>query len=306
MAYLFLVISIVYAAFWTLGLLLSLRSEGPKAPFVPAAGVLGFLALTFTSFSATSEAMSNPLKLTREAYNMIKEGMTTDEVTSAIGLPQSDPASIDLTEYRLSIPSAIKYRLVDGAFTADATPAKLTVKIFGEPSKRGDRRNPGLGSSAEEEANGLVGLVLVLTENENETVITEGEHWTYENGDTPEIVAKKIGDAIEETESWTAEGSPEDNPNHVKIESAIEENNGTVGNTMMAQVTTGKNTSVRVGTRNDGTPDNFRGGQDDVLVQVWFEKDVIMDANFTIGNRVAAIGYLGGKVSFLRESGIPD
>ena len=117
----------------------------------------------------------------------------------------------------------------------------------------------------------------MLKENGNEVTFTEGEDWTYENGDTAETVAKKIGEAIDAHESWTAEGKGELAPTKVFIESALETNMGEIGNKQEGWVATGKNTGVKVGIVDNGSTQRFRGGMDSVTLKFWLEEEAVLD-----------------------------
>ena len=144
----------------------------------------------------------------------------------------------------------------------------------------------------------------MLRENGNEVTFTEGEDWTYENNDTAETVAKKIGEAIDAHESWSAEGSTELAPTKVIIESALETNIGTLGNDMEGWVATGANTSLKVGIVDNGSPQNFRGGMDSVDLKFWVETEAVRDGNFSMTDRLVLAGFIDGKLKAVRQAGI--
>ncbi len=304
MAYLMLVVGLAYSAIWGMGLLFSSKSDGPRNTIVPALGLLGFLGLSGMSAMAAKDAMDNPERLTPAGYMGIAFNQTIEEVEGLLGPaePNPDRKSYNLTGRGLVIPSEISARLPSGENFAEAISAKLVLTVIGEPGRRNQRDT--LGAKATDESNGLAGLKIVLTENGNEVTFTEGENWTYENDDTAEVVAKKIGEAIDAHESWNAEGSTEAAPTKVIIESALDTNVGTLGNEMEGWVATGANTALKVGIVDNGTPQNFRGGMDSVDLKFWVEKEAVLDGNFSMTDRLVLVGFIDGKLKAARQAGI--
>ena len=304
MAYLILVIGLVYSVVWGMGLSFAAKSAGPKNTIIPGLGLLAFIGLSGMSAMAAKDAMDNPETITPNGYLSLKYNMSLEEVTGLLGTAVVDPdrASYDLTGKGLVIPGEISARLPAGENDADAIAAKLVLTIIGEPGRRNQWRT--LGARAASEGNGVSGLQIVLRENSNEVTFTEGEEWTYENGDTAEVVAKKIGDAIDAHPSWTAEGSPESAPTRVLIEPELEANIGVVGNELEGWVATGKNTGVKVGIADDGEPQNFRGGMDSVSLKFWYEDEAVLDGNFSMTDRLVLVGFIGDKLRAVRQSGI--
>jgi hypothetical protein len=307
MAYLLLVVGILYAFAWAAGLVFAVKSPGKKNPLIPAVGLLTFIALSAVAAQASIAAMKNPPRLTVEAYSALQEGMESQQVVTILGGPIANPdrKQYDFTGRGISLPNAVGSRLAPGANTAEAVPAKLVLTIIGEPGRRKARES--LGASSADEKNGLIDLQVVLTENGNETSFIEGEHWTYENGDTPEQVAQKIGDAINAHPSWEAEGSTEAAPKKVFVQSALETNRGDFGNEAKGRVASGPNTAVRVGYREDGKWVHFRGGQHSVSLHLWSEADIALDANFTMTDKLILVGYVDNKITEggIRQAGLP-
>lgn len=304
MAYLILVIGILYSIAWAAGLSFSLKSSGEKSPWIPALGLIAFVGLSVMSGLAAKDAMDAPEQITASGYTSLSFNMTPDEVAAVLGAPEVDPQRerFDLAGRGVTIPSVVGARLPSGENLAEALSAKLVITISGEASRRGAWGK--LGAKANNEGGGVAGLQLVLKENDNETTFTEGEEWTYENGDTPEIVAKKIGEAIDAHPSWNAEGSTEEAPTKVIISPELEENFGDAGNKLEGWVATGPNTGVKVGIMDDGSPQRFRGGMDSALLQFWFEKEAVLDGNFTMTDRLVLVGFIDDKLKAIRQSGI--
>ena len=161
-----------------------------------------------------------------------------------------------------------------------------------------------------------MGLTIVLVENENETRIVEGEHWNYEDDMTAEDVAKKIAEAIDATDAWAAEGSTDDEPTMVTITPALEANYGTACNDGKCTVqiaaasepeeegapldVTG---AVRIRSRSDGKPADFRGGEDETFVKIWQEDGVLLDGDFSTDNRMIIAGFIKGELVGKTHSG---
>jgi len=307
MAFLLLTVGLLFTAGWAIGLAFSVKSDAPKNPIIPAAGVLLFIGVSLIAMNASMEAMDNPPRLTPSAYDSITDGMAPDAVQGILGpaLTKPDRSALDLPGKGVSLPSEIVARLAQGQDSAEAVQARLSINIEGTPSKRNAKE--GLGASAIKGLNGVVGLQIILTENGNTATFTEGEHWKYENGDTAEAVAKKIGDAINAHASWTAVGSPESAPKRVNITSSLESNNGTNGNSMTCRAApTATNTAVRVGYKNDGSVVAFRGGQDSVALQFWLEQDGALDGDFTMTDRLVVVGYVDNKVHSMKQAGLGE
>ena len=304
MAYLILVIGLVYSVVWGLGLSFAAKSTGPKNTIIPGLGLLAFIGLSGMSAMAAKDAVDNPETITPDGYLSLAYNMSLEDVNGLLGAPVVNPdrASYDLTGKGLVIPGEISARLPAGENDAEAIAAKLILTIIGEPGRRNQWRT--LGARAASEGNGVSGLQIVLRENSNEVTFTEGEEWTYENGDTAEVVAKKIGEAIDAHPSWTAEGSPESAPTRVLIEPELEANIGVVGNELEGWVATGKNTGVKVGISADGEPQTFRGGMDSVSLKFWYEDEAVLDGNFSMTDRLVLVGFIGDKLRAVRQSGI--
>ena len=304
MAYLILVIGLVYSIVWGMGLSFAAKSDGPKNTIIPGLGLLAFIGLSGMSAMAAKDAMDNPENITANGYLSLKYNMSVEDVNGLLGsfVENPDRASYDLTGKGLVIPGEISARLPAGENDAEAIAAKLVLTVIGEPGRRNQRNT--LGAKAASEGNGVSGLQIVLRENGNEVTFTEGEEWTYENGDTAEVVAKKIGEAIDAHPSWTAEGSPESAPTRVLIEPELEANIGAIGNDLEGWVATGKNTGVKVGISDDGEPQNFRGGMDSVSLKFWYEDEAVLDGNFSMTDRLVLVGFIGDKLRAVRQSGI--
>ncbi len=304
MAYLMLVVGVVYSVTWGMGLMFASKSDGPRNTVVPALGLIAFLGLSGMSAMAAKDAMDNPQRLTPEGFLGIAYNQTIEDVEALLGSAEVEPdrSTYNLTGRGLVIPSEISARLPAGENSADAIPAKLVLTVVGEAGRRNQRNT--LGARAANEGNGLSGLQIVLRENGNEVTFTEGEDWTYENNDTAETVAKKIGEAIDAHESWTAEGSTELAPTKVIIESALETNIGTLGNDMEGWVATGANTALKVGIVDNGSTQNFRGGMDSVDLKFWVETEAVLDGNFSMTDRLVLAGFIDGKLKAVRQAGI--
>jgi hypothetical protein len=304
MAYLMLVVGLAYSVIWGMGLKFAAGSAGPKNTVLPSLGLLAFIGLTGMSAMAAKEAMNNPERLNPGAYLSLKYNNSIDEVVGALGpaVVAPDRATYNLTAKGLVIPSEISARLPSGENDADAVNAKLVLSIIGEPGRRNQRDT--LGGKSANEGNGVSGLQIVLKENGNEVTFTEGEDWTYENGDTAETVAQKIGEAIDAHPSWIAEGSTELAPTKVIIQSELEPNLGTVGNEQEGWVATGQNSGVKVGIVDNGSAQKFRGGMDSVTLKFWIEKEAVLDGNFSMTDRLVMVGFIGDQAKAARQSGI--
>ena len=290
---------------WAVGLVFTLRSDAPRNPVIPALGIAAFVAVTFTSITAVSETMDNPARLNAKTYDRILDGMTAAEVEGLLGPAMASPdrKSLDLAGKGVALPGDIVARLPQGADRAEAISAKVSITIGGEPSKRNAKT--GLGASAANGGNGVIGLQIILKEGGNQTTITEGKDWTYAPMDTAETVARNIGAAIDAHESWKVTAPTDAAPTRLMIESALPHNSGESGNAMTCRAAPeGKNTAIRVGYRDDGKPVNFRGGQPSVELKFWLEKDIVMDGDFTMTDRLVVVGYVDEKVQALKQAGL--
>ena len=320
MGYLVLLICAVYAALWAAGLLFSLRSDGQKAIWIPALGLLLFLGGTAQSALYVQAAMQNPPRLNEANYTRIQLGMTPDEVSALLGTPQPDDREFNLQEFSLVTPREVSGRL-RGARQADARDARLIIKISGEPSEANLRKGEGLGAPATYERGGLMGLDLMLVENGNEVHFIEGTDWNYEDNMTAEDVAKKLGELIDAHPSWVAVGSPEEDPNAIIITPELEDNKGSACNEVCAgrvvsseTITEGEGdkaqqkpvatNAVKVRGVVDGSQQKFVGGEDEALVKYWFEDGVLMDADFSTGDRLVIGGFIDNKLVGIVQSGI--
>ncbi|MEL6348714.1 MAG: hypothetical protein AAFV53_36760, partial [Myxococcota bacterium] len=173
MAYLILIICAVYSLLWAAGLVFSLRSDGPKAIWIPALGLVLFLAGTASSAVSVQNAISNPPQLTAENYLALKAEMAPTDVAGILGQPVSNPEAYDISSYSLTYPREVTSRLRGGALEAEARDATMVLRIEGEPSRANLRRGEGLGAPVGER-NGLMGLEITLIENENTAVFKEG------------------------------------------------------------------------------------------------------------------------------------
>ncbi|MAY80142.1 MAG: hypothetical protein CL930_05070 [Deltaproteobacteria bacterium] len=304
MAYFVFVVGLIYSGVWAAGLMFTTKSSGDKNPIIPALGLVAFLGLSGMSAMAAKEAMDNPDRLIPDAYMSLKWSQTVDDLSAMFGNPHDGPPgdTQTLAGMGLIIPGEISSRLPDDAWDADAVSSRLILTVIGEPGRRNQRDT--LGAKAENEKNGMAGLQIVLKENTNEVTFTEGQEWTYENGDTAETVAKKIGEAIDAHPSWIAEGSPESSPTKVIINPELEANFGTKGNEMEGWVATGKNTSFKVSYTDSGEPQKFTGGKDSVSLKFWYEQEDVLDGNFSMTDRIVMVGFLDNKLSSVHQSGI--
>jgi hypothetical protein len=321
MVYLLLAFAGIYSLLWLIGLALAVRSTERNLA-IPAIGLLGFLGLTGFAGMKTTEAMDNPHKLTAEKYNQLKEGMTPDEVKALFGEPSPIDEKYELTTYHIGMPKGLNRSLSMDQRHIDRVEASIKVKISGEPSKAQlGRRDEGLGAPANAERNGLTGASIKLVENGNETIITEGEHWTYEDDDTPEIVAKKIAEAIEATEAWSAVGSTDEEPQMLTITPKLEANFGTACNdTCTVQVlpatepepvaegeeekpldVTG---AIIIRSKTDGKPQEFRGGSEEAYVWIWDEDGRVLDTDFSNEDRIVVVGFDKHKVISSVQAGL--
>ena len=322
MVYLLLAFAALYTLLWLIGLGLTVRSP-ERNLVIPALGLLGFLGLSGFAGMKTQEAQANPHKLTAEAFSKLQEGMSPEEVKALFGEPSPIDQKYNLASYHIGMPKGLNRSLTMDSRHVERVEASMKIKISGEPSKaRLGRRGEGLGAPANRERGGLTGLSLKLVENENETIITEGEHWTYEDDDTPEVVAKKIAEAIEATEAWSAVGSTDEEPNMVTITPALEANYGTACNdgkctvqvvpaTEPEPVAEGEEEpeldvtgAIIIRSKTDGKPQEFRGGQEEAYVWVWDEKGVILDTDFSNEDRIVVIGFDNHKVVASTQSGL--
>ncbi len=146
--------------------------------------------------------------------------------------------------------------------------------------------------------------------------------WTYEDDDTPEIVARKIGEAIDSTESWVGVGSTDEEPNMVTITPELEENFGTACNDgkCTIQVVAASEpepvaegeatppldvtTSIIIRSKTDGKPQVFRGGASEAYVWIWHEKGVLLDTDFSNEDRIVVVGFDDHKVVGMVQAGL--
>lgn len=317
MAFLLLAFSAFYSLLWALGVLLTLKSDGERNLPVPVIGLLVFLGLSGYVGMRANEAMSNPPKVTAENFAQLADGASVDAAKALFGEPAGDDDEFDFASYRISFPEKVTRRLRSGMRSAERVEASIKLKIVGEPSEANMRRGEGLGAPANAERGGLMGLTIVLVENENETRIVEGEHWNYEDNMTAEDVAKKIAEAIDATEAWAAEGSTDDEPTMVTITPALESNFGSACNDGKCTVqiaaasepeeegapldVTG---AVRIRSRADGKPADLRGGEDETFVKIWQEDGVLLDGDFSTDNRMVIAGFIKGELVGKTHSGL--
>lgn len=322
MVYLLLAFAALYTLLWLVGLALTVRSP-ERNLIIPALGLLGFVGLSGFAGMKTQEAMGSPHLLTAEKYNQLQAGMSPDDVKNLFGDPSPIDQKYNLATYHIGMPKGLNRSLSMDTRQLDRVEASIKIKIAGEPSKANlGRRGEGLGAPANKERGGLTGVSIKLIENENETIITEGEHWTYEDDDTPEVVAKKLGEAIEATESWTAVGSTDEEPNMVTVKPALEENFGTAchDGTCTVQVVAASEPepvaegeeeppidvtgAVIIRSKTDGKPQDFRGGQEEAYVWIWDEKGVVLDTDFSNEDRIVVIGFDKHKVISSSQAGL--
>lgn len=305
MAYLVLVICLVYALLWGAGLAFALRSDGQKAVWVPVMGLLVFVGGSASSAMSVQHAIANPPVLTEASYTQLQLGMSVEDVKGLFGDPQPEDKEFDLRRFSLSMPGAISSRL-RGKRYSPASDAMLVISFSGEPTRANlsPRRGEGLGRKAAEENNGVMGLEVAIRENGNELKIVEGVDWEYENDMTDEQIAAKFAELIDASDSWNAE-NPEDKPKQVIISPALEANKASVCNTACsAQVLTGPNSSVKVRGVDDGTEMQFRGGEDEAFVHYWFEQGVLMDADFVSNDKLVVVGFIADENVGMIQAGL--
>jgi len=343
MVYLLLAIAAVYSLLWTIGLILTLRSP-ERNLIVPIIGLLGFLGLAAYSTTTMQEAVDNPHKLTAETYGKLTAGMSPDEVKSLFGDPAPIEEKYNLAAYHISMPKGLNRSLSKDTRHVERVEASMKIKISGEPSKANlGRRGEGLGAPANRERGGLTGVTLKLVEENSITYIVEtadsdreveqaeaaeGEpatfysYWTYEDDDTPELVAAKIGEAIDATETWAAVGSSDEEPNMVTVKPALEANFGTACNegACTVQVVAASEAepvaegeeeppadvtgAIIIRSKTDGKPQEFRGGQEEAYVWIWDEKGVVLDTDFSNEDRIIVVGFDNHKVVSSVHSGL--
>jgi hypothetical protein len=322
MAYLVLAISLLYALIWGAGLMLSLRSDGKKTVWIPVSGLLLFVGFSASSAMAVQTAMANPPKLTVENFLAATTGMSVDDLSGVFGAPKADEVQYDFKgEYSLVFPEEVNNRL-RGERHAEQVDAKLGIKISGEPGRAHPRRGEGLGAMADEENNGLLGVEIAVMENGNMLRLVEGaegsaseleeepegtvevKYWQYETDMTPEEVAKRLGELIDETDAWHAEGSPDSDPRSVFITPENEANGGTICNTVCSAKVQNVTTAVGIRGFTDGTEQQFKGGEDETWVKVWQEDGVLMDADFSTNNRMIVAGFINDEMVGIVQSGL--
>ena len=321
MVYVLLAFAALYSLLWGIGLLLTLRSSERSLP-VPLLGVVGFLGLAAFSSMKTTEAMENPHKLTAEAYTALKEGMGPDNVKALLGEPAPLDKVYDLTAYHISMPKGVNRSLSMKQRHVDRVDATVKLKIVGEPSDANLRRGEGLGSPANLERNGVMGMEIVLVENENETRILEGEDWTYEDDMAAEDVTKAIAEAIDGTDGWMATAEDEDNPNLLTITPELEANFGTACNEgkCTVQVVAASEpepvaegeeepaadvtSAVRIRSKADGKPADFRGGEEESYIWIWDEKGVVLDTDFSNADRIIVVAFTKDEMVATVQAGL--
>jgi len=322
MVYLLLAFAAVYTVLWLVGLALTVRSP-ERNLVIPALGLLGFIGLSGFAGMKTSEAMATPHQLTADKYSQLKAGMSPDDVKRLFGEPSPIDQKYDLATYHISMPKGLNRSLTMDSRHIERVEASIKIKISGEASKANlGRRGEGLGAPATRERGGLTGVSLKLIENENETIITEGEHWTYEDDDAPEVVAAKIAEAIEATEGWSAVGSTDEEPNMVTVKPKLEANFGTACNdgACTVQVVAASEPepvaegeeeppldvtgAIIIRSKTDGKPQEFRGGAEEAYVWIWDEKGVVLDTDFSNEDRIVVIGFDKHEVVSSVQSGL--
>ena len=325
MGYLILGICVVYTLLWGAGLLFAVRSDGKRALWIPALGLLLFIAGSAQSAIYLQEALANPPQLTEANYNQVKEGMSPDEVAALFGPAEPEEREFNLQSFSVVYPREISGRL-RGDKRSPAQDARMVIKIIGEPGEVKRRNSEGLAAPATYEGGGVVGLQIALIENGNEVVFTEGEEgdWKYEDNMTAEDVAKTLGDIIDAHPSWIAEGSPEDAPTSINIAPELEENKASTCNEVCTARVVSEETieeepkkegeepevkpvatgAVKVRGVSDGTEQKFSGGQDEAYVQFWHEDGILMDHDFGTGDRLVIVGFIADKVVGKVQSGI--
>ena len=305
MAYLVLAISLVYALLWGAGLMISMRSDGKKTVWIPVLGLLLFIGFSAGSAMAVQTAMANPPRITLDTFYSVKDGMSPEDLNGLFGTPAAEDEEYDFNAYSIVYPDGVRSRLRSMTDRrAEQVDATLSMKFTGEPSRANLRRGEGLGSPADEERNGLMGVEIVLRENGNETRILEGEDWEYTDDMTAEEVAKTIGDLIDATDAWHAEGSPDSSPRSVLITPEIEENGGTVCNENCAAQITQITKAVSIRGFTDATEQGFRGGEDETHVRIWDEVGILMDADFSTANRMIIAGFVNDELVGVHQSGL--
>lgn len=305
MAYLVLVICITYSLLWAAGLAFAVRSDGQKAIWVPALGLVLFIAGSASSAMSVQQATANPPKLTEDNYNALQVGMTLADTEGVFGSAEPDEKEFDLNKFSLTLPREVSSRL-RGEKHADARDAQLVISFSGEPTRANlrPRKGEGLGRQAIEENNGVMGLEVVIRENGNELKIVEGEHWNYEDDMTPEQIATKFAELIDADDAWNAEVD-EDKPKRVTVTPALEGNKASACNeACSAQVMTGPNSSVKIRGADDGSEMKFRGGEDEAFVKFWYEEGVLMDADFSTADKLVIAGFIAGKMVGKVQAGI--
>lgn len=321
MVYLLLVFAGLYTLLWAIGLVLTLRSPDRNLP-VPVLGLLGFVGLSAFAGMKTTEAMENPHKLTAEAFSALKEGMSPDDVKALFGEPAPMEQVYDLAPYHITMPKGVNRSLSMKQRHVDRVDATVKLKIVGEPSKANLRRGEGLGAPANAERGGMMGVEIVLVENENETRIKEGEHWTYEDDMASEDVAAAIAEAIDGTEGWLATAEDEENPNMLVIAPELEGNFGTACNdsactvqvlpaTEADSVAEGEEepapdvtNAIRIRSKADAEPADFRGGEEESYMWIWDEKGIVLDTDFSNSDRIIVVAFTKDSVVSSVHSGL--
>jgi hypothetical protein len=146
--------------------------------------------------------------------------------------------------------------------------------------------------------------------------------WTYEDDDTPEIVAKKMGEAIDSSPAWLGVGSTDEEPNMVTITPELEENFGEAcnGGNCTVQVVAASEpepvaegeakpeldvtTSIIIRSKTDGKPQEFRGGASEAYMWIWAEDGVVLDTDFSNEDRIVVVGFDNHKVVGMVQAGL--
>jgi hypothetical protein len=345
MAYVTLVAAILYFFVWAAGLRYTMKTGKKIALPVPALGVVAYFSLIIFCIGRISEAGNSPPRLTTGHYQAMVDGLDYQEVLSMMGTPSDqNPREMDLAGKGVSIPKQVS-GLLSGENHQDAIVAKLNVFINGDAGWRGRRDSLGAKAKDESDGLvGLDFVIMALPpppdEDEEEAEeeaeaeeeeeeedkewapvgdillrIKEGKpgrddddgtlYFQYSSNMTGEEVAQELTRMIDETDEWIAEYGGEDLPTKITIIPELEEWMGVVGNRLVAQVVTGANSSVKVAGLTNGGVRPFRGGQDDIDLRCWFEKDRLIDGDFSVTDRLLLVGFIGNKVVGISQSGIP-
>jgi len=156
MAYAILVIGAVYAFFWLLSFLFSLKTTGQRSVVIPFAMLLLFGSVAGAGVFFLEQA---PVEyLTVEKYTSLKSGMSKDEVKKTLGDEQvvnystlkssladeSRKKIFDLSANNIQMPPEVRGRLPPGTFHAEREDARTKITIEGEASQVYNER-PAVG-----------------------------------------------------------------------------------------------------------------------------------------------------------------